>query len=252
MTVEWAHVVAAGLGLASAAAFLLTAHVVARRTLGGDAAEANRLFALWWLAIGTYAFLVGGVSNALAAFGFLHVPTFAAIRNVAVLLLVAGLFGLTYYFSFLFTGSRRLFLPLSVFYTLVYGVITFAFAGRTVVGVNVGQWDTELIWSPAPEPAMFALVMMLLTLPQLLGAAMYLALAFRLPDRALRYRGALVAASIVLWWGSNFLASLVQDETLQLISRPVLGLVAAGACLAAFRPPAWVRQKLSPATPSLP
>lgn len=237
---------------AAAAAFFAVARVVAARKMENQAvASANRLFALWWTAIGAWSLLVGGASSLLAAFGITDVATFATLRNVALVVLLAGLFGLTYYFAFLLLGTTRAMLPIGLLYLGIYALLVFTFAQRHAVGVNVGQWQTTIVFDPPPDPVLFGLARVLLGLPQVILAGAYLALALRLHDESHRYRGVLVGSAISLWSGSYMVAEIVGDSLLRFITGPLVGLIAAGVAYAAYHPPPWTRRSDGPgAAPS--
>ena len=249
--VAWELLVSAATATAAAVAFLAVARVVAAREMREQAAaSANRLFALWWTAIAGWSLLFGGISNTLAAFGIVHVATFATLRNVALIVLLAGLFGLTYYFVFLLVGTTRAMLPVGLLYLGIYALLVYTFAERHAVGVAIGTWQTTLVFDTPPDPLLFGLARALLGLPQVIGAVAYLWLAFRLQDRPHRYRGALVGSAISLWAASYTVAELTGDSLLRFITGPLLGLLAAGVAYAAYQPPPWARRRVSGDAPA--
>lgn len=239
--------VAATIGALSCAVFVGIARVVARREAGPDVARANRLLALWWLAVGVYSALIGFLLNLLGAFDVVDIRLFAAVRHVGVVVLCAGLFGLTAYFVYVLTGRWSTMPYVGLAYLGIYGFIAYVFADRRAVGVDLASWEARIVYDPPPEPALFATVLLLLALPQVLGALLYLLLAWRIPDRAHRYRGILVALGITVWFASNALAALGDDPVLRYVTRPLLGLVAAAIVYLAYRPPALLAARLEAA-----
>lgn len=90
------------------------------------------------------------------------------------------------------------------------------------------------------------MVLVLLVFPQIIGGLAYFTLYFRVKDPAQKYRIALVAWSIIIWFASAFLASisgLAQFDWWQIVSR-LIGLGAALATLMAYQPPGWIQHRL--------
>lgn len=190
-----------------------------------------------------YVLLVGGLLNVLAAAGWVDVRVFGAVRGLALVGLLGALLGLTYHFVFLFTG-RRVMLPLlALYYIGVYAFITYVTAGHRVIGVSVGQWDTQLLFDPVVDPMFHAAILGLILSPQALAVGSYLFLAVRAPEGPQRYRALLMGGGIAAWLTSAFLADLSPDDALQFVTGPILGLFAAVLVILAYDPPTWARER---------
>ena len=242
----------AALAATAASAFFVVAHRRQAREVPPDLRHVTRLFAAWWAGVGLYALLVGGLLNLLAAFGLLHLPFFTAVHHVAFPLLLASLACLTYYFVFLLTGSRAALAWIAGAYVLAYGVVLFLMAGRRVAGVATAPWSARLVYDPPLEGLPLLAVLAIVLVPQVLGAAVYLLSAFRLPDAGPRYRAVLVAGGIVAWFLSTFLADVLGDHEARFLVRPVLGLAAALCVLLAYDPPDFVLRRLPAEEPGRP
>jgi hypothetical protein len=87
---------------------------------------------------------------------------------------------------------------------------------------------------------------MLLVFPQIIGSLAYFTLFFRVKEATQKYRVALVSISILIWFLSAFLGSaagLGQFDWWQIVTR-LIGLAATLVILLAYRPLAWLKQRL--------
>lgn len=215
-----------------------------KRRVSIDAKRAMVLFAIWWYALAATTF-AGGLQSLLAALGVTDLPLFLAITSLTLLLICVGLLGLLYYLLFLFTGRKDLLIPLAVFYALYYVSLVYYITASGPTEVIAGRWSTSIRYaSPLSGPVTSAIIV-LLVLPQILGALAFLTLYPRVESRTQRYRILLVSLSIVIWFGSALVASfqgLATTDAWQIASR-LIGLSAATAVLMAYHPPAWARRR---------
>src|SRR5688500_8466223 len=110
----------AALSILSASIYFYVGRVLSRRHVASpDARLAWKLFVAWWYALATST-LIGAVLSLLGAFSIAGLPLFITFTQVNLLALCIGLCGLMYYLLYLFTGSRRLLLPLTLFYIAYY------------------------------------------------------------------------------------------------------------------------------------
>lgn len=236
------HFVAALAAVVAATAF---AHVGRRfwaQEVGAEALHATRLFGLWWVMLAVYALLGGFLLNILASAGWLDVAVFHTIRSVSIVVMMLGLFGLSYHALFLVTGSSRLLLPLGAFYLVAYATIVHAFAGAKPVAIELLAWETRMVYDPALSPAQMLLVLALLLLPQVTAGLLYVWVGLRLRDVDQRRRALLVGIAITAWASSNLLAYLWANEGFQFLAKPIMGIAAALIVLAAYSaPPSPVR-----------
>lgn len=234
----------AALSLVAGGIYTHVAGLVRRRRVAPEAQRASDLFALWWYALGAVTF-VGAGHSLLAAAGLSSLPLALAVTFVSLLLLCAGLCGLLYYLLFLFTGRASLLPPLAMGYALLFVALLALFYQAGPAGIEVGRWSATVAYERPLSSGTTLLLLAFLVVPQILAAVSYAALYFRVQDRTLRYRVALVSGSITVWFLSSLLASasgLTQHDAWQVASR-MLGIGAALAVLAAYRPPRAIRER---------
>lgn len=221
--------------IAGALFVLVGIRFVPRRT-SRENELANQAFAVYWSATGRYAMLAGAL-EALAAFG--HTPfglfLFARYASLPILTLAVG--SVTFYFVYLFTGRQTWVWPIAAVYSSVLMAMTFYVGDREPIGVLVSAWNTDLLYAQPYESTTFRLILLLLALPPIVGAAFYITLRRNLAEAHDRRRVLLVGTSILAW---SLAASLTRiadgDDLLEFLSRPVLGLLVATTVLAAYRP----------------
>jgi hypothetical protein len=168
------------------------------------------------------------------------------INQVNLLAICIALFGLMYYLLYLFTGSRRLLVPLSLFYIAYYILIMYYVQAREPVAVVVGRWNASLQYAKPAEGPLFVAALLLLVFPQIIGSLAYFTLYFRVQTLTQKYRILLVSWSILIWFLSALLASIAglgQQDWWQVTSR-LIGLFASLAILLAYDPLPWIRRRL--------
>ena len=234
------------LALLSAGIYYYVGQVLSRRRVAApDARLAWTLFVVWWYALASST-LVGALLSLLGALNIANLALFITLTQVNLLVICLGLHGLMYYLLYLFTGSRRLFTPLTLFYIAYYILLIFYVQARQPVGVHVGRWNATLEYDNPNTGPFFLIVLLLLVFPQILGSLAYFTLYFRVNSTTQKYRILLVSWSILVWFLSAFLASisgLAQQDWWQVTSR-LIGLSAALAILLAYDPLPWIRRRL--------
>lgn len=232
--------------LLTALLYLYIGRVLRRRIVSEDGQLANRMFVLWWQVLGVIG-LAGVAMLGVYMAGLLEVWMYRTYILVVLLGIFAALWGLQFYLVFLYTGSRRSFLPLGVFYAIM-AVATLAlieYMGPPEQLVDNG-WAIETRPEPPELGLAFSLAFTLLLVgPPLVAAVAYARLYFKTKDRTARWRIALVTGSILVWFGSSVVATGAQvsdDLTYQLASR-LIGIAGALVILMAYKPPQWVRLK---------
>lgn len=209
-----------------------------------DARLAWSLFSVWWYGLATTTLITGSLSL-LAALGVSSLPLFVTATYVNILVICLALWGLLYYLIYLFTGNRRSFTFLAVFYIIYYIMLVYYITASNPSTVNVGRWSTTLVYrAPLTGPFFVALIILLL-LPQIIGGLAYFTLYFRVPEITQKYRVLLVSWSIIIWFLSPLIAlagGQAQQDWWQLASR-LIGLAAALTILMAYLPPRWLRER---------
>ncbi|HEV8361327.1 MAG TPA: hypothetical protein VGR28_12820 [Candidatus Thermoplasmatota archaeon] len=241
---EGTLVAAAVFSLASGSLYTFVGFKVLGRPTSPDARLAARLFSIWWFGLAA-ATLMGGVTNLTGTLATPSVGLFQAYTFVVLLTICVALWGLLYYLLYLFTGRKWLIWPLSAFYLAYFAWLSWLILGAGATGVEVGRWSVTLRYAQPLQGPEITTALALLVFPQILGALAYFTLYFKLTDRTLRFRVAVVSWSIVLWFMSSFLANiagLTQSDAWQVASRAI-GFSAALAILIAYHPPGWMRRR---------
>ena len=117
-------------------------------------------------------------------------------------------------------------------------------------GVEVGRWTTSLKFLFPLTGPVIVLILLLLVLPQIIGALAYLTLFFRVEERTQKYRILLVSLSLLIWFGMALVAAAIgigEEDWWQVASR-ALGLGAALVILMAYRPPGFIQRRLAVAS----
>lgn len=225
--------------LAASLLFLHVGNVLRRRRVSPEAGLANRMFVLWWMCLGGLG-IFGAIQNLAYLAGALPIWLYQATTVAVLAVLFLGLWGLQFYLVYLYTGSRRSFAPLGVFYGLIY------FATLALVSyIGTPEAIVDDGWSLRAEPevefgVLFSLSFVLLIVgPQVAAAVAYARLYRRADDRTQRYRIAMVTTAILVWFGSSIIATLldISEATSWRLASRVIGILAALAILFAYRPP---------------
>lgn len=237
---------AAAFSVVSALVYFQVARVVAMRSVSADASLAATGFRLWWAALAGST-LLGSLDELIAVFGEPPLGLLIAVGHISLALTCVALWGLLYYLLYLFTGRRRLWMPLAAFYAVYFFVLFGWLLGADATGVEVGRWSVDVSYAKdLADSVLWLPVLAFLLLPQILGSIAYFTLYWRVEERSQKFRVAVVSWSIIIWFGSAGVASLSefgQEDLWQVTSR-FIGLAAAGAILAAYRPPALLRRTL--------
>src|SRR5258706_11619559 len=85
-----------------------------RAVATADGRLAWRLLRVWWFALAGTT-LMNALMSLLGAAGWTSLPVFTVLTYVNLLMSCAALWGLLYYLVYLFTGSRRWLIPLTLF-----------------------------------------------------------------------------------------------------------------------------------------
>lgn len=200
-------------------------------------------FTIWWYGLAATQ-LITAAQHLFGAVGWTSVPLFFTTGNLNVLVSCISLCGLVYYLTYLFTGNRRLLLPLVIFYFIFYMLVIYYVAAGVPDHVAVSRWSTTLVSQNELPQAVAVLIIVLLLFPQILGSLAYFTLFFRVQEITQKYRVLLVSWSMLIWFASPLLSligDMDQQDWWQLIGRSI-GLAAALTILMAYLPPRWIRQ----------
>lgn len=234
----------AAIAFASGVVYAYVGWVTSRRRIGGEAQLAASLFSIWWYTLAAIT-VVGTAQRVLAYAGIFDLGVHATILHVVILALVAAFWALEYYLVYLFSGSKRWFAPISLYYSILYLWILYLIVYRQPTGVSIVDGRIEWAYVRDASRAVRVALGLAFLLPTLAGAFGYARLYFRVEGTTQRYRIALVSLTFLVWFTTSLVALGLQindDRWWQEISR-YFGLVAALFILAAYRPPGFVRRR---------
>ncbi|HEX9333041.1 MAG TPA: hypothetical protein VF896_14210 [Anaerolineales bacterium] len=231
----------------SAGIYYYVGHVLSRRHSSiPDSHLAWRLFVVWWYALAASTLSGAGLSL-LGALGMAGLPLFTTFTLVNVLAICVGLYGLVFYLLYLFTGSRRILGPLTLFYIAYYILLLYYVQASDPIGVTVERWRATLVYQNQLRGPIFQLALLLLLFPPILGGLAYFMLYFQVKSTTQKYRILLVSWSIIIWFLSAYLANisgLAQYDWWQIASR-LISLAASLAIMLAYQPPLWIKRYFS-------
>ena len=215
-----------------------------RRPSSPETGTAWMMFVVWWFALSATT-LSGAILSLLGALEIAGLPLYTTITLMNVLATCVALYGLMFYLLYLFTGNRRLFTPLTIFYVAYYTLIVYYVLASEPVRVTVNRWGAGLEYQNEIRGPLFLIALFLLVFPQILGSLAYFTLFFQVRTVTQKYRILLVSWSIIVWFLSSFLASisgLSGQDWWQVVSR-LIALTASLIILLAYQPPAWVKRR---------
>jgi len=230
--------------LLSGGVFAFVGYSVQRRVKNPDVRLPGAAFTVWWYMLAA-ATVIGGVHVGVAAFGQASLDSMLLSTQLGLVLFCVALWGLLYHLLYIYTGRAGLWLPLAVGYGLYYVMLLYFVIASQPTGLKTDAWSVQLEYAAQLEGPFIGILIALLLVPQILGAFAYFFLYFRTDDRTARYRISLVSWSIILWFGIPLVSlplGVSQTDWWQIASR-FIGLGAAFAILAAYRPPMWVRTR---------
>ena len=236
--------------LAGAVLYAWVARLVQHRSLSEEARAANTLFATWWASF-ALIYALSGAYQVAAALGYLDLALGIVFIDVMVVLVCAGLWGLLGYLVYLYTGSRRWFLPLGAGYALMAVSLLYLVAWMDPVGFQEGGLRVQLAYANQLPSAASRALGLLIAGPIALAAILYGTLYFRVRSPEPRYRIALVAAAFLAWFGWSIVSTLLglarryPDSVALYAWNQAVAMLVPLVVVMAFRPPKWVRARLA-------
>lgn len=230
------------LAFGTAAGFTATSIVVARRhSKEGHALAPEALVTFW--SCGAAIAVSGGLRSAAAFAGWDSFPLVEALEQPTTLLYCVGAAGLLYYVVFLQTGLAWVRWPILAYYAALVFVLRFFVARAHPIGYVVGEWQVNYVYqSPLQTPG-YAVALMLMILPLLLGILAYGLVYFRIDDPGRRYRVGCITVGLALWitteaaaWGTGLAATTAGE-----LARRLVALGATLVILLAYAPPTFAR-----------
>lgn len=236
--------------LATGVLYLWVARFVVRRELSPEARPANRLFATWWLSLGLL-YALSAAHTAAAGFGFTSLAITIVWLDVLLLIICAALWGLLGYLLYLYTGSRRLFVPLAFAYGAFAAALIALFAWRDPIGYKEGGIGVQIEYARQLSNGPQLILGLAVSLPILVAAVAYGSLYFRVKAKAPRYRIGMVAGAFLFQFGWSVLSTLLDlndkypDSFGLYVWRQAVAIIVPIVIVIAYRPPAWIRARIA-------
>src|SRR5215216_1971242 len=124
----------------SAGIYFYVGWVLSRRhSSTADSRLAWRLFVVWWYAL-ALSNLISAAQSLLGGLGLIGLPLFTTFTLLNLLAICVALYGLVFYLLYLFTGSRKVLGPLSVFYISYYTLLVYYVQASIPMNVVVERW----------------------------------------------------------------------------------------------------------------
>lgn len=140
-----------------AAIYFYVGRVLSRRHAStADSRLAWRLFVVWWYALAS-SNVISAVLSMLGAFQIIGLPLFTTFTLLNMLAICVALYGLVFYLLYLFTGSRKVLGPLSIFYIVYYTLLVYYVQASIPMDVTIRRWTAALAYqSPLTGPFFYA------------------------------------------------------------------------------------------------
>lgn len=230
---------------ATASLFAYAGLLTWRRQVPEGSRLANGAFSMWWWGASMVIALLS-VSNLLGMAGVVDDDVHTTLHYLRAAPLSLALGCLMFYLAFLFTGQRRLVVPLAGAYLLHHAFTLYYFVRLGPMHTVVTAWDVRVVPETAVDGPLSAAFGIALALPIVAACAAYVVLAFRVGGREQRYRVGLVALALGQWFLLLLVSFLLrlQERDWFSVFYQVPGLVSALFVIVAFRPPPWLQQRL--------
>lgn len=234
-------VTAVGLTVPIAVLYLFVGRRLWRR---GDGAAAGgwRLFALFWMGMGTWG-LVDGLWPLLYVAGLAPFPVAVGLLHLKVLASVAAFYGLVAYLASVYTGRPEAARWLAPAYAGILLATSAFYVWKGPVGQHPGTWGMRLDYAVQDPGMVWWAVVGLLFLPPIVASIAYAALYRLAPGPEARFRVALTSASFLGLFGPVFVAWGLGGAYWWPLMEKLLGLAVAGCILLALHPPRLLRER---------
>lgn len=264
--IEPTRLLTTALSLASGLVYVVVGVQVGRRDVSPESRVAMRMFQVWWFGL---AALVGSAAifQVLALLGYDRLWVALAWLNLIADLILAAFAGLVYYLLYLYTGKRVVVWPVAAFYLVLLVVVQTLLVLMRPAGFGIpleggsptflDEHGARAIPTTRDNPLLLLLSMAFVVPP--IGAAIaYSLLFFRVHDRMSRFRIATVSGTLIAWFGTSLLASVLNWGTradgspnvVWSILSMAVSLTASILIYWAYKVPKWVQARLTVPAPS--
>lgn len=213
-----------------------------RHPVAPKARMAAGAFVVWWLGIAGYMLLWIALPKVLVVTGVTSLPVYLMLLHSSMFSLCLALGCLVFYLLFLFSGRRWLWIPVALYYGVLFVTSVVIFTVHQPVDVRMERWWVDLEYR-VPLGTAFQVWVAMLILPSTVGAIGYFTLIHRTTDPMMRFRISVVSWGIIVWGLLGALARALEADFLQFLLRTLIGLLVALLVLVAYELPALVKKR---------
>ncbi|MBI2078303.1 MAG: hypothetical protein HYT80_08055 [Euryarchaeota archaeon] len=243
-----------GLAIASTIVYAAVGYQVGRRPASAEDQLAKRMFQAWWYGLAGLSVF----TPLVAILRSLNLDTFDTMLILVQFLLIvvfAAIAGLVYYLLYIYTGRSWVIGPVIAYFVVMIVWLEYILVAAHIEGWGVPPDGGAKAFLDASgdriktDPVQGLVFGLLISVPPLLSAIAFFSLYFKVTGAEQKYRIALVAASLVAWFGSSLVGTvtgLSRDPATQQawqLTNMVVALCASCAVYLAYKPPAWVRRR---------
>ena len=212
---------------------------LSERKVSSGSRLASIQLALWWGGLGADLAL-GAIELACALAGILTFSLAMTLYLVTIIVVVSSLWGVTGFLTYVYTGRYHL-LEVGGIYIAFYLAFLYWFFSEAPNAIAIEAGSAVWKYGNSGNLALELVLVLLLLVPEILAAVLYLSLLRRTRDSAQRYRITLVGGGILLFFAIDV---VIPGTTIPwLIARTILLAIPALMSLAAYYPPAWARRR---------
>ena len=243
------------LAIASGIVYGAVGYQVGRRPTSPKEHLAMRMFQVWWFGLAGLSVFTPLVAI-LSLFGMDSLDVMLVLVQVLLLAVFAAIAGLVYYLLYLYTGRQGV-----MWFVIPYFVVMIVWLQYLLTMADISGWGVPPDGGPKTflgpdgdrletDPAQGLLFGLLVGVPPLLSAIAFFLLYFKTDQPEQKYRIAMVAGALTMWFGSSLVGTITglsNDPSTQQAWRLASGLVGLFASLAvyvAYKPPAWIRRRI--------
>jgi hypothetical protein len=223
-----------------------------------DSARAWNGFRIWWYGMAVNS-AINFLSVLLFAMGITDLTVHLILKVANIIVPSLALWGLLSYLLYVFTGSQRSNLVLTIFYVLFAVALMYGTFALQPTGVRMDEWNTGLVnavdvatLGPGAGLVIFLSFILAIALPPFLAAIALFTLFFRLKERSQKYRSVMVPAGIMILFGiSTILPLLLWPFGIQVgqlswwpVTIRILGVLGLVVIYWGYYPPTFIQRSL--------
>ena len=244
------------LAIASGIVYGAVGYQVGRRPTAPKEHLAMRMFQAWWWGLAGLSVFTPLVAI-LSLYGLDTLDLMLILVQVLLLVIFAAIAGLVYYLLYLYTGKRAV-----MWVVIPYFGAMIVWLQYILLAADISGWGVPSEGGPKTflnedggrletDPVQGLAFGLLVGVPPLLSAIAFFLLYFKADLAEQKYRIAMVAGALILWFGSSLVGTITglsnDPDTQQSwrLANGLVGLFASIAVYVAYKPPEWIRRRLN-------